>query len=111
MSLKTQITYDEFSKVDLRVGKVLEAFKVEESEKLLKILVDLGEEKRTIFAGLKHFIKPEEIEGKNLVIVANLKSKKMMGEESCGMILAADSEDQPVLLTVDDSVKPGTPLR
>lgn len=112
------ITIDDFAKVELRVGTVLEAEDVEESEKLLKLKVDLGEEEsRQILAGVKQWYKPEDFAGKQVVVVVNLEPRTMMGLESQGMMLAADSEDGPVFLTVPKSlpagrqVPPGTKIR
>jgi tRNA-binding protein len=93
------ITIDDFKRVDLRVGKVLEATRVEGSKKLIRLVVDLGTEKRQILAGLAEYYKPEELVGKYVVVVANLQPKKMMGLESQGMLLATC--DKPVLLTIE----------
>lgn len=106
------ITIDDFAKVELKVGTVLEAEGLEESEKLLKLKVDLGEEKpRQILAGVKQWYKPKDFVGKQVVVVVNLEPRKMMGLESQGMMLAADSEDGPVFLTVPKKVTPGTKIR
>ncbi|GAB6148264.1 methionine--tRNA ligase subunit beta [Stetteria hydrogenophila] len=102
------IDYEDFAKVDLRVGKVLSAERVKGSRKLIKLIVDLGSEKRQILAGLAKWYSPEELVGKYVVVVANLKPKKMMGLESQGMILAACGEDsKPALVTVEGEAKPG----
>ena len=106
------ITIDDFAKIELRVGTVLEAEEVEGSEKLLKLKVDLGEESpRQILAGVKQWYKSEDFVGKQVVVVANLEPKIMMGLESAGMMLAADSEDGPIFLTVPKKVSPGTKIR
>jgi len=93
------ITIDDFKRVELRVGKVVEASRVEGSKKLLKLVVDLGTEKRQIVAGLAEYYKPEEMVGKYVVVVANLQPRKIMGVESQGMLLATC--DKPVLLTIE----------
>ncbi|MCC6020408.1 MAG: methionine--tRNA ligase subunit beta [Thermoproteaceae archaeon] len=93
------ITLDEFKRVELRVGKVVEASRVEGSRKLLRLVVDLGAERRQVIAGLAEHYKPEELVGKLVVVVANLQPKRIMGIESQGMILATC--DKPALLTVD----------
>jgi tRNA-binding protein len=93
------IGVDDFRRVDLRVAKVIEAAKVEGSKKLIKLVVDLGAEKRQIIAGLAEYYKPEDLVGKYVVVVANLQPKKMMGLESQGMLLATC--DKPVLLTIE----------
>ncbi len=102
------IDLDYFRKVDLRVGVVRSAEKVPGSKKLLKLEVDLGSERRQIVAGLAPWYEPEQLVGKRIVIVANLKPKKMMGVESQGMLLAAVGRDgKPYVLTVDGDVEPG----
>ncbi len=115
------ITIDDFAKVELKVGTVLEAEDVEGSEKLIKLKVDLAEESpRQILAGVKQWYKPKDFVGKQVVVVVNLEPKVMMGLESQGMMLAADpstalrtdsSEDGPVFLTVPKKVPPGTKIR
>lgn len=112
------ITIDDFAKVELKVGTVLEAQDLEESEKLIKLKVDLGpaadgagSDIRQILAGVKQWYKAEEFVGKQVVIVANLEPRTMMGLQSQGMMLAADSADGPVFLTVSKSVPSGTKVR
>lgn len=106
------ITIDDFAKVELKVGTVLEAEDLEESEKLIKLKVDLGEEEpRQILAGVKQWYKPKDFVGKQVVVVVNLEPRKMMGLESAGMMLAADSEDGPVFLKPAKKVLPGTKIR
>lgn len=101
------MTIDEFKNVSLRVGKVLSAERVEGSEKLLKLQIDLGEP-RQILSGIAKEYAPETLVGKSVVIVANLDPRKMMGLESAGMLLAAHGEDgRPVILTVEQEVPPG----
>jgi len=104
------ISIDEFQKVDLRVGLVKSAEKVPGSEKLVRLIVDLGElGERQIIAGLGKWYSPEFFQGKYIIVVANLKPKKMMGLESQGMLLATDT-DPPVIATVEKPVKPGARL-
>ncbi|MFV0390219.1 MAG: methionine--tRNA ligase [Pyrinomonadaceae bacterium] len=108
------IEFDDFVKVDLRVGEVLEAEPVEKSEKLLKLKVDLGESSpRQILAGMAKYYTPEEMVGKKIVVVANLKPRKMMGLESQGMVCAASvgDEGQPVLATFVEEVPNGARLK
>lgn len=105
------ITIDDFKKVDLRVGKILEAERVEGSDKLIKLQVDLGEEKRQILAGIGTIYEPAILVGKEVIIVANLEPRKMMGLESNGMLLAASDELGPVILMPESEVKPGTGIR
>ncbi len=102
------ISFDDFSKIELRVGTVLEAEEVEGSEKLIKLKVDLGEEApRQILAGVKQWYEPEDLLGKQVVVIVNLEPRVMMGLESQGMMLAADSPDGPLFLTVPKEVPPG----
>lgn len=101
------INFEEFKKVELRVVKVLEAERVEGSEKLLKLRVDLGSEQRQIIAGIGKAYAPENLIGREIVIVANLEPRTLMGFESQGMVLAASGENGPVLLNPEKDVPPG----
>ena len=98
-------------KIKLKVAKVLEAEKVEGSEKLLKLKVSLGNEQRQIVAGLQKYYAPEELLNKKIVIVANLKPAKLKGIESQGMVLAAGDGDIVKALVVDDAVEEGAEVR
>ena len=89
---KPLITYDDFAKLDLRVAKVIDCVEVKKSKHLYNITLELGEEKRTVLSGIKDWVKPEDIIGKNVVVVYNLAPRKMCGIESQGMILAASTE-------------------
>ncbi len=101
------IPYEDFAKLDLRVGKVLLAERVQGSEKLLRLEVDLGTEKRQLVAGIGKNYAPEEVLGKRIVVLTNLEPKKMMGLESQGMLLAAWEDKEVVLLTVEKEIKEG----
>jgi methionyl-tRNA synthetase len=110
------VSFDDFAQLDLRVGLVKEAVAVPKSRALLKLMVDLGESTpRQILAGIASQYTPEEIIGRKIIVLANLAPKKMMGLESQGMLLAADVDNQAVLLKIDDkyldSVQPGTRIR
>jgi methionyl-tRNA synthetase len=87
---KSEIVFDDFAKIDLKVGTILAAEKVEKADKLLKLEVDLGFEKRTIVSGIALHFKPEDIVGKQVTVVVNLAPRKMRGIESNGMILMAE---------------------
>lgn len=100
------INYEEFKKIDLRIAKVLAAERVEGSEKLLKLQIDLGGEQRQIISGIAKSYGPEDLIGREIVIVANLEPKQIMGLESRGMLLAAD-QASPVLLAPDKELPPG----
>ncbi len=105
------ISIDNFIKVELKVGTVLEAEVVEGSEKLIKLKVDLGEKNpRQILAGLKPYFKPEYFVGKQFTFVANLEPRMMMGFQSQGMILCADGK-KPVPLKPSSKVPPGSKIR
>lgn len=106
------ITYDDFRKVELKSGKVLESSKVEGTDKLLKLLVDLGTEKRTILSGLALTYSPESMVGKTVVVVTNLAPRKIRGIESNGMLLASgDTDDNISLVTLDKDFKAGSEVR
>ena len=107
-----RISFDDFMKVELRVAKVLAAERVPKSTKLLKLLVDVGSEQRTIVAGIAEAYEPDAIVGRTVAIVFNLKPAKLMGVESNGMILAASPEGgKPMLLAFDEPPAPGTRIR
>jgi methionyl-tRNA synthetase len=89
-AVKPEIVYDDFGKLDLKVGTIVSAEKVQKADKLLKLAVDLGSEIRTIVSGIALHFNPEEIVGKQVVVVANLAPRKMRGIESQGMILMAE---------------------
>ena len=108
--VKAEISYEDFEKIDLRVAKVLEAQAVPKSSKLLKLKIDIGEE-RTIVAGMGKDYKPEDIVGKYIVCIVNLKPTKLMGVESHGMLLAADSETGLTLVSFDRDPKTGARIR
>lgn len=106
--IKPGIVYDDFAKLDLRTGRILKAEKVEKADKLLKLEIDLGFEKRTIVSGIAMHFKPEEIVGRQVVVVANLAPRKMRGIESNGMILMAeDSNGKLHFINTEEEVAPG----
>jgi methionyl-tRNA synthetase len=109
----SRIAIDEFMKVELRVAKILEAEGVPKSKKLIKMRVNAGEpEPRTIVAGIAEAYQPEQLVGRTIVIVANLKPAKLMGIESNGMVLAASPEGGlPTLISVDESLPAGSRVR
>lgn len=104
------ITFDDFSKVQMRVAKVLEAMEHPKADKLLVLKVDLGSEQRQIVAGIRGHYQPADLVGKNIIIVANLQPRMMRGFESQGMLLAAstDSRDRVILLTPEADLPPGS---
>ena len=109
--LKPEVTIDDFSKLDIRVGKVVAAEKMEKSNKLLKLTINSGLDTRTILSGIAQHVSPEEITGKQVVFIANLAPRKMMGVESQGMILSAEDHDGKLkLLLPSGEVEPGSSI-
>ncbi|HSA83441.1 MAG TPA: methionine--tRNA ligase subunit beta [Patescibacteria group bacterium] len=106
--MKPIITFDDFAKLDLRVGTIINCEEKEGSDKLLRLTVDFGDEgKRTILSGIKAWYKPEDLKDKQFIFIINLEPRKMMGEFSEGMLLAANGEKPEPLLPSSD-VAPGT---
>ena len=108
-----KISYDDFAKLDLRVATIKKVEGIEGADKLLKLEIDLGEEKpRTLVAGIKKYYEKENLIGKQIIIVANLEPRKMKGIESNGMLLAAVSDDksQVILLMPEKAISPGTKI-
>ena len=107
--IREDVDIEEFSKMDLRVGTVLECEKVPKADKLLRFLIDDGLEKRQILSGIAKYYKPEELLGKQVVFIANLPARKLRGLDSQGMILSAVNNDGSLsVITVDRPVKPGS---
>jgi len=102
------ISFGEFKKLDIRIGKILSTDPIEGSEKLLKLRVDMGSEKRQIIAGVAKVYDPQDLVGRSFVILVNLEPRKLMGLESQGMLLCADAKNGPVCLVPIKEVPPGT---
>ena len=102
--MKETSTYDDFAKIDLRVGTIIAAEKVEKTDKLLKLTIDTGIDQRTVVSGIAMHFKPEEIVGQQVTLLANLAPRKLRGIESNGMILMAEDEHGK-LIFVQPSVK------
>jgi methionyl-tRNA synthetase len=110
--LKPEITIDDFTRIDLRVATVLRAEAIPRAKKLLKLEIDLGEpEPRTLVAGIAETYAPDDLVGRQVIVVANLKPAKLMGVLSKGMLLAASNEGQTSVLTPERQMPPGTPIR
>lgn len=105
------ISFNDFKKIELRTGRVVEAERVAGSEKLLRLKVDLGGETRQLVAGIGLAYSPEDMANRDIIVVVNLEPRILMGLESQGMLLAADSESGPALLMPDREVSPGSPIR
>ncbi len=107
---KDVIDFEDFEKLDIRVGKVLECEKVPKSSKLLRFVLEVGSEKRQILSGIAKYHKPEELTGKNVLFIANLKPRKIMGLESQGMILSAEYKDGLTVLTTLNDIQSGAEI-
>jgi methionyl-tRNA synthetase len=107
--MKETIKYEDFAKLDLRVAKILEAEPVENTDKLLKLKIDIGEE-RQIVAGIAKHYTPDELVGKSIIVIANLEPAKIRGVESQGMLLAVTDENGVCVVTTDKDMQPGSKL-
>ena len=107
---KDFIEFEEFEKLDIRVGKVIECEKVKKSEKLLRFTLQVGSETRQILSGIAKYHTPEELIGKNVIFIANLKPRKIMGLESNGMILSAEHDGNLTALTTIKDVQSGAEI-
>ena len=105
------INFDEFTKLDLRVGTIIAAEKVKKTKKLLQLQVDLGEEVRTIVSGIAESYRPEEVVGKKVTVLTNLAPRKIRGVESQGMLLMSeDNEGNIVMVSPDQGAENGFPI-
>ena len=109
----SKITIDDFAKVELRVGVVKSAEKVQGADKLLKVMVDIGDEVRQVLAGIALAYAPEDLVGRKVVVVTNLAPRKMRGQESNGMLLAASdgADGKPVLVTFAEDIPAGAKVK
>jgi methionine--tRNA ligase beta chain len=108
---RVMINFDDFKKLEIKIGKILSAEKVEGTDKLLKLEIDFGAEKRQIVAGIAETYQPGEIIGKEVPVLMNLEPRTIRGVESQGMILAASVDGKPRLLHPDIEVPPGSEVR
>ncbi len=109
---KETITYDEFSKMDIRIARILEAEKVPETTKLVKLSLDTGLDKRTVVSGIAEYFKPEDLVGKQVCLLANLAPRKIRGIESHGMILLAEESDgKLIMVTPDEKTSEGATVK
>jgi len=102
------VNFEEFKKIELKIGKIKEATALAGSNKLLVLKIDLGEEVRQILAGIAKSYSPENLIGKEVVVVVNLEPRQIMGLESEGMVLAVGTEKGPILITPEKEVLPGS---
>jgi methionyl-tRNA synthetase len=105
------LSIDDFLRIDLRVALVVQAERIEGADKLLKLQLDVGGQPRQIVAGIAKAYAPEQLVGKKIIVVCNLKPAKLRGVESQGMLLAADLDGRPIVATFEEDVKPGTRVR
>lgn len=105
------ITYDDFAKLDIRVARITSTEKIPGKTKIIKGTIDLGSETRSLIIGGAQFFDPEELVGKTVIAITNLEPKTVGGVESNAMLLAADSDEKPFWLTVDESVPLGTKIK
>ena len=107
----SNVTYDDFSKLDLRVAKIVATEPIPGKSRIIKGTIDLGDEKRDVIIGGAQYYQPEDIVGKVVIVIANLEPKTMAGVESNAMLLAADVDDKPFWLTVNEDVPLGSPIK
>lgn len=106
-----EVSYEDFAKLEIRIGKVLSAEPIEESEKLMKIVVDFDGDERQVIAGIKKHYSPDDLVGNKFVFVTNLQRRKIMGLESQAMILAAEDENNLSVLKPQKDVKEGSRIK
>src|SRR5699024_4939357 len=106
------ITFEEFTKVDLRVAEIIQATKMENADKLLKLQLDVGSEKRQVVSGIAEYYEPEELVGQKVICVTNLHPIKLRGELSQGMVLAGEDEERRLsIATIDQSLPNGSRVK
>lgn len=105
------ITYDDFAKLDLRIAKIVSTEKIPGKSRIIKGMIDLGEETREVIIGGAEYYQPEELVGKIVVVIANLEPRKIAGLDSNAMLLAADVNDKPFWLTIEEEVPLGTKIK
>ena len=107
----SSVSYDDFAKLDLRVAKIISIEKIPKKTRIVKGLIDLGNEKRDVIIGGAEFYKPEELVDKLVIVIANLEPKKLSGIESNAMLLAADVDSKPYWLTVMEDIPLGSKIK
>ena len=106
------VSYDDFAKLDIRVAKIISTTPIEGKSRIIKGRVDLGDDdQRDVIIGGAQYYQPDDIVGKTVIVIANLEPKKMAGVESNAMLLAADVDDKPFWLTVNEDVPLGSPIK
>lgn len=107
----TYASYDDFAKLDIRVAKIIATEPIPGKTRIIKGIIDLGNETRNVIIGGAQYYKPEDIVGKIVIVIANLEPKTMAGVESNAMLLAADVDDKPFWLTVNEEIPLGSPIK
>jgi methionine--tRNA ligase beta chain len=105
------ITFDDFKKLDIRIGTIISAVQIPGTDKLLSLEIDVGAEKRHVVAGIAEMYHPDQLIGKEIPVLMNLEPRKIRGVESHGMILAVDADGKPILLHPDRVVPSGSTVR
>jgi methionyl-tRNA synthetase len=110
---KPTISYEDFEKLDLRVGEIIDVEEIAGADKLYKLTIDVGEETRTVCAGIKEYYSKDDLKGKKIILLANLAPRKLKGIESQGMLLAAVTEnhEEVVLLSPESEIGNGSNVR
>jgi methionyl-tRNA synthetase len=110
---KPEISYEDFEKLDLKVGEIIEVEDIPNADKLYKLTIDIGEETRTVCAGIKQYYSKDDLKGKKIILLANLAPRKLKGIESQGMLLAAvnSDENEVVLLSPESEIETGAKIR
>ena len=112
MVVMSNVSYDDFAKLDIRVAKIIGAEPIEGKSRIIKGRIDLGnDDLRDVIIGGAQYYQPEDMIGKTVIVIANLEPKKMAGVESNAMLLAADVDDKPFWLTVNEDVPLGSPIK
>ncbi len=107
----SNVSYDDFAKLDLRVAKIIETEPIPGKSRIIIGIIDLGDDRRDVIIGGAQYYQPEDLVGKVVIVIANLEPKKMAGVESNAMLLAADVDDKPFWLTVNEDVPLGSPIK
>ncbi|CAD6514900.1 tRNA-binding domain-containing protein [metagenome] len=105
------VSYDDFAKLDIRVAKIISTEPIPGKTRIIKGIIDLGTEQRNVIIGGAQYYKPEDIVGKTVIVLVNLEPKTMAGVESNAMLLAADVDDKPFWLTVNENIPLGSPIK
>jgi len=111
--MKPEISYEDFEKLDLKVGEIIEVEEIPKADKLYKLTVNIGEETRTVCAGIKEYYSKDDLKGKKIILLANLAPRKLKGIESQGMVLAASTEDhdQVILISPESDIEVGSKVQ